>query len=247
MKTYGLLGNPLSQSFSQKYFSAKFKDESIDAEYLNFELPTIDELVKLLEEKPYISGLNVTIPYKEQVIKFLDELDEDAKNIGAVNCIKLSQVNGKPYLKGYNTDVIGFANSIKPLIKPHHKNALILGTGGSSKAVYHALLKLGMTVTFVSRTPKSDNEIAYDDLTQEIIEKNTVIVNTSPLGMYPKTDACANIPYQFLSKDHLLYDLIYNPMETMFMLKGKEMGAITKNGLDMLHMQADEGWAIWNK
>ncbi len=247
MKTYGLLGNPLSQSFSQKYFSEKFQNENIDAEYLNFELPTIDALKDLLEERPDLSGLNVTIPYKEQVLKFLDDMDDSAKEIKAVNCIKIFLKDGKPYLKGYNTDVIGFSKSLSPLLKEHHTKALILGTGGSSKAVAHALKLLSIDYIFVSRTPKSDKEISYAELSPKVLNERTVIINTSPVGMYPKNDTYPDIPYLLLNNKHLLYDLVYNPLTTTFMQKGMEQGASAKNGLDMLHIQAEEGWAIWNK
>lgn len=247
MKTYGLLGNPLSQSFSQKYFSEKFQSQGIQARYLNFELPTIDELPNLLTQHAYISGLSVTIPYKEQVFKYLDELSEDAAKIGAVNCIKITWEDNKPHLKGYNTDVIGFSKSISPFLKPHHKKALILGTGGSSKAVAYAFSVLGIDYKFVSRQPKSSDEFGYNELNAAVLNEYSIIVNTTPVGMFPKIDICPNIPYELVSKNHLFFDLTYNPMNTLFMLNGQKYGAVTKNGLDMLHIQAEEAWAIWNE
>ena len=247
MKKYGLLGYPLGHSFSRNYFNQKFEAERIDAEYLNFEIPEIKEIKNVIKENPELNGLNVTIPYKEQVIPYLDDLDEDARLIGAVNVIKFSKgLFGKVKLKGYNSDIIGFKQSIEPLLKEHHRKALILGTGGASKAVFQGLKQLGVASTFVSRKAKEYCS-AYEDITPKVMEQYTVIVNTTPLGMYPNVNACPDIPYDLLTSDHLLYDLLYNPDETLFMRKGKEKGAVVKNGLEMLLLQAFAAWEIWQK
>ena len=247
MKKYGLLGYPLGHSFSRNYFNQKFEAERIDAEYLNFEIPEIKEIKNVIKENPELNGLNVTIPYKEQVIPYLDDLDEDARLIGAVNVIKFSKgLFGKVKLKGYNSDIIGFKQSIEPLLKEHHRKALILGTGGASKAVFQGLKQLGVASTFVSRKAKAYG-ITYEEITPKVMEQYTVIVNTTPLGMYPNVNACPDIPYDLLTSDHLLYDLLYNPDETLFMRKGKEKGAVVKNGLEMLLLQAFAAWEIWQK
>lgn len=248
MQKYGLIGYPLTHSFSIGYFNEKFQSENIDAEYVNFEIPDICDFMEVIEENPDLCGLNVTIPYKEQVIPYLDELDKDAAKIGAVNVIKIiRQHKGKVKLVGYNSDIIGFTKSIEPLLQPHHTRALILGTGGASKAVFHGLDNLGIKSTFVSRTKKSNDILTYQELTPEIMQENTVIVNCTPVGMYPKVDFCPNIPYELLTPKHLLYDLLYNPNETLFMKKGTEQGATVKNGLEMLLLQAFAAWEIWNK
>ena len=247
MKKYGLLGYPLGHSFSKNYFNQKFEAEKIDAEYLNFEIPDIKEIKSVIKENPELNGLNVTIPYKQQVIPYLDDLDDDARQIGAVNVIKFSKgLFGKVKLKGYNSDIIGFKQSIEPLLKDHHRKALILGTGGASKAVFHGLKQLGIAATFVSRQCK-EFCITYEEITEKIMEQYHVIVNPTPLGMYPNVNACPNIPYELLTSDHLLYDLLYNPDETLFMQKGKERGAVVKNGLEMLLLQAFAAWEIWQK
>ena len=227
MQKYGLLGYPLGHSFSKTYFNQKFEAEKIDAEYLNFEIPSIKEIKNVIKENPELNGLNVTIPYKEQVIPYLDDLDDDARQIGAVNVIKFKQ-------------------SIDPLLKETHRKALILGTGGASKAVFHGLKQLGVGATLVSRKPK-EFCITYDEITPKTMEQYTVIVNTTPLGMFPNIDSCPDIPYDLLTPNHLLYDLLYNPDETLFMKKGKEKGAVVKNGLEMLLLQAFAAWEIWQK
>lgn len=248
MDKYGLIGYPLKHSFSIGYFNEKFQAENIDAEYVNFEIPRIEDFMEVIEENPNLCGLNVTIPYKEQVIPYLDELDKDTAKIGAVNVIKIIRPGkGRIKLVGYNSDIIGFTKSIEPLLQPQHTKALILGTGGASKAVYHGLANLGIRSTFVSRTKKSDNILTYNELTPEIMQGHTVIVNTTPLGMYPKVDFCPDIPYDQLTPNHLLYDLLYNPSETLFMKKGMERGATVKNGLEMLLLQAFAAWEIWHK
>ena len=248
MEKYGLIGYPLRHSFSIGYFNEKFKSEGINAEYVNFEIPSINNFMEVIEENPNLCGLNVTIPYKEQVIPFLDEHDRDTAKIGAVNVIKIiRQPKGKVKLVGYNSDIIGFTQSIQPLLQPHHKKALILGTGGASKAVYHGLKNLGIESIFVSRTHKADDMLTYEELTPEIMAEYTVIVNSTPVGMFPKVDFCPNIPYELLTPNHLLYDLLYNPNVTLFMKKGEAQGAVVKNGLEMLLLQAFAAWEIWHK
>jgi shikimate dehydrogenase len=248
MDKYGLIGFPLKHSFSMSYFNEKFDAERIDAQYINFEIPSIEYFKEVIEENPELKGLNVTIPYKEKVIKYLNELDKDAATIGAVNVIKITHSKkGKVFLRGYNSDVIGFTQSIQPLLEPTHKRALILGTGGASKAVFHGLKKLGITSTFVSRAKHNKETITYEELTPELMAKHTVIVNTTPLGMYPNLDACPDIPYDCLTTDHLLYDLLYNPDQTLFLEKGKAKGCVTKNGLEMLLLQAFAAWEIWQE
>ena len=247
MRKYGLLGYPLGHSFSKTYFNQKFEAEKIDAEYVNFEIPNIKEIKNVLRENPDLGGLNVTIPYKEQVIPYLDDLDADARQIGAVNVIKFTKgLFGKTKLIGYNSDIIGFKQSIEPLLKPTHQKALILGTGGASKAVYQGLKQLGVGSTFVSRSHK-EGCITYEEITPKIMSQYIVIVNTTPLGMFPTVNARPNIPYEELTPDHVLYDLLYNPDETLFMKKGKERGATVKNGLEMLLLQAFAAWQIWQK
>lgn len=248
MDKYGLIGYPLGHSFSRGYFNEKFKAESIDAEYVNFEIPRIDDFKEVIRENPDLCGLNVTIPYKQQVIPFLDELDKDAEKIGAVNVVKIIRLpKGKVKLVGYNSDIIGFTQSIEPLLLPIHKKALILGTGGASKAVLRGLEKLGIEARFVSREKRQPDHLTYNELTPKVMQEYTVIVNTTPLGMYPKVDACPDIPYECLTENHLLYDLLYNPDETLFMQRGKAQGAVVKNGLEMLLLQAFAGWEIWQK
>ena len=248
MNTYGLIGYPLGHSFSRQFFTEKFEKEGIDAQYLNFEIPSIEEFPNIIESNPELRGLNVTIPYKQQVMQYLDDISEEAKAIGAVNVVKASPRAGRfsrPHLKGYNSDVIGFANSIKPLLKPHHKKALILGTGGASKAINYGLKeKLGMETLFVSRTAR-ENVITYNDVTKDLLQDYTVIVNCSPVGMFPHVDECPTLPYEAMNENHLLYDLVYNPLETLFMKKGAEQGATVKNGLEMLHLQAIASWNFW--
>lgn len=243
-KVYGLLGYPLGHSFSKNFFNNKFESEKIDAEYINFEIPDINMLMEVISEHHNLEGLNVTIPYKQQVIPFLDELDEDAARIGAVNVIKITRENGDLKLKGYNSDIIGFCDSIVPLIKPHMKKALILGTGGAAKAVFVGLEKLGIEPQYVSRK-KSDNAITYSEINKDIINEYHIIVNTTPLGMYPNIDESPDIPYELLTDKHLCYDLLYNPDETLFMKNAKAQGAETKNGLEMLLLQAFASYDIW--
>ncbi|WP_462317269.1 shikimate dehydrogenase family protein [Marinilabilia sp.] len=247
MKTYGLIGFPLEHSFSQKYFSEKFKHENIEARYLNFPISDIKLFPELLKNHPYLAGLNVTIPYKQSVIEYLDELDPVAQEVGAVNVIQIKWDNKRPILKGFNSDIIGFSRSISPYIKENHKKALILGTGGASKAVAYALSQMGLLYRFVSRTPSHSSQVSYDALTNENIKDFKVIVNTTPAGMSPNVDNCPPLPYEGITSEHLAFDLIYNPENTLFMKKCAENGATVKNGLEMLHLQAEGAWEIWNQ
>ena len=242
MKTFGLIGNPLSHSFSPTYFKSKFEKLGIDdCEYRLFPLDSIDELPELINNTPNLCGLNVTIPFKQEVIPFLDGLMEVAEAIGAVNTIAFKE--GK--LIGHNTDVIGFTESIKPLLKQHHSHALVLGNGGAAQAIVYALNILGIETTIVSRNA-SATTINYASINQTILEKNTVIVNTTPLGMSPNLDAKPTINYANLSVNHLLYDIIYNPLNTRFLKEGVRRGCSTANGLEMLKFQADASWGVWN-
>ena len=245
MKQFGLIGFPLGHSFSKKFFTIKFRREKIKARYDLYELADISAFLDL-KDKPELCGLNVTIPYKEKVMPFLDELDDTAAKIGAVNVIKFIRNEGKLILKGYNSDAIGFENSIKPLLKPHHTKALILGTGGASKAINYTLQKLGIETTFVSRTAKA-GILNYNQLNKEIISENMVIVNASPVGTFPHPDECPDIPYRFLTNKHLLFDAVYNPAETLFLKLGKVYGAKGLNGEAMLTGQAEAAWEIWNE
>lgn len=241
MRTLGLIGYPLSHSFSKKYFTEKFDREGIKGfNYSLFPIETIDGLKPLLDATPDLAGLNVTIPYKEQVIPFLDESSAVVAAIGACNCIRI--VDGR--LIGYNTDVIGFAKTLEPKLAPHHQYALVLGTGGAAKAVHHVLRQKGIGFLEVSRTPK-DGGVTYESLDQSIMEKHTLIINTTPLGMYPKTEEAPPIPYNMIGPSHYLYDLVYNPAKTKFLAIGEEKGATIENGADMLVIQAEASWDIW--
>ncbi|MDR0394356.1 MAG: shikimate dehydrogenase [Tannerella sp.] len=246
-KKYGLIGYPLGHSFSKDFFNQKFEAENIDAEYVNFEIKNIGDLKHVLLENPDLYGLNVTLPHKMNVIPLLDSITDNARNIGAVNVIRFKRggLFGKLQLEGHNSDITGFKQSIEPLLNETHRKALILGTGGASKAICHGLKQLGVDSTFVSRT-QQNLCITYGELTRNVMDDYTVIVNTTPLGMYPKTDACPDIPYEYVTPRHILYDLLYNPDETLFMKKGKEKGAVVKNGLEMLLLQAFISWEIWN-
>lgn len=244
-RLFGLIGFPLGHSFSQNFFNQKFQAEGTDAEYVNFELPDIGDLMEVISENPNLHGLNVTIPYKEAVIPYMNDMDPEAAEIGAVNVIKFIHTPKGFKLKGYNSDVIGFRDSMRPLLTPQRNKALILGTGGAAKAVYAALKSLGVEPVYVSRTA-APGRLTYHDLTQEIIGTHKIIINTTPLGMYPHTDECAPIPYDALTPEHLCYDLLYNPDSTLFMRKSAEFGAETKNGLEMLLLQAFAAWNIWN-
>lgn len=242
MEQYGLIGYPLGHSFSRRFFNEEFFPEHhIEAEYLNFEIENARQLLDVVKEHPMLRGLNCTIPHKQAIIPLLDEISRDAAEIGAVNVIRIRE--GR--LKGYNSDVIGFMDSIRPLLKTHHRRALVLGSGGASKAVWVGLLRLGIEPTQVSRH-REDGILCYEDLTSEVMAVHEVIVNCSPVGMYPHIEDCPNIPYELLTSRHLLYDLVYNPSETLFMIKGRAAGAVVKNGLEMLRLQALASWKFWN-
>lgn len=245
MDKYGLIGYPLTHSFSIGFFNEKFKSEGIDAIYENFEIPSIEDFPEVVDTNPNLKGLNVTLPYKERVIAYLDVLSPEARAIGAVNVIKVSHKGKDTQLKGYNSDVIGFTKSIDPLIKPYHKKALILGTGGASKAIDYGLKSLGLETVKVSRYEHADT-IQYENITADIVKEYNVIVNCTPCGMYPNADECPKLPYEAMDSNNLLYDLIYNPDETLFMKKGMEHGAVVKNGLEMLLLQAFVSWEFWN-
>jgi shikimate dehydrogenase len=285
MDIYGLIGYPLGHSFSISYFNEKFQNENINARYVNFEIPNIEDLREVLDSNPDLKGLNVTIPYKQKVIPYLDEVSPEARAIGAVNVIRitrpdsaafstdkpsstqrpviqnhtdrpvLKELTNRPILKGFNSDIIGFMDSIRPLLQPHHKRALVLGTGGASKAICHGLERLGLEWRYVSRhrsaTVLGDSvaveSFTYSDITPALLADYTVIVNCTPLGMYPKVDAAPTIPYAALSPRHLLYDLVYNPEVTQFMREGRRFGATVKSGLEMLHRQAVASWKFWNE
>ena len=245
MDIYGLIGYPLGHSFSRNYFNQKFTDEGIDAKYENFELPTIESLLEVLDSNPNLKGLNVTIPYKQKVISYLDNLTPEARAIGAVNVIKVTHEDNQTILKGYNTDVIGFTKSIEPMLEKIHNKALILGTGGASKAIDYGLKALGLDTIFVSRYQRPGT-IQYEDITPDVVKEYNVIVNCTQCGMYPRTDECPKLPYEAMDSHTILYDLIYNPDETMFMKRGAAYGANTKNGLEMLLLQAFASWESWN-
>jgi len=246
MRTFGLIGFPLSASFSKQFFADKFKAEGIvDCRYELHPIPQAKEILDLIEADPLLCGLNVTIPHKVNVMPFMTELDDAAEKIGAVNCISIDQSGDKPRLKGYNTDVYGFEESLKPLLKPHHQKALIFGDGGAAMAVKYVFNKLQIPFISVVRNAQP-NAVLYSSVTKDVLEEYTVLVNTTPLGMFPNVDSFPPIPYQHLSEQHLAYDLVYNPEETQFLIKAKAQGAAIKNGLEMLHLQAERSWDIWN-
>jgi len=246
MDKYGLIGYPLGHSFSISYFNQKFQDEGIDAVYENYEIPNIDALPEVLGSNPELKGLNVTIPYKEKVIPFLDNISPEARAIGAVNVIRVTHRGSKIELKGYNSDVIGFTKSIEPMLDKWHQKALILGTGGASKAIDYGLRNLGLETVFVSRYERPGT-IQYKNITPEVVKEYNVIVNCTPVGMYPKTEVCPELPYDAMDSHTILYDLIYNPDETLFMKRGAEYGANVKNGLEMLLLQAFSSWEFWHE
>lgn len=258
MTEYGLIGYPLGHSFSRRFFTEKFMREGIDAEYLNFEIPDAGMLRDIVRQHPMLRGLNCTIPHKEAIIPQLDDISPEARKIGAVNVIAIRRgaTAGMPQsgerndsevrLIGYNSDIIGFTQSIKPLLRPHHRKALILGTGGASKAVRHGLESLDIEASFVSRTARP-GLLTYADITPAKLQDFHVIVNCTPVGMSPHTDEAPQLPYEALTDKHLLYDLIYNPEETLFLKLGAQAGAVTKNGQEMLELQALASWDMWNR
>lgn len=245
MRRFGLIGFPLGHSFSKKYFTEKFLLEGIDARYDLYELKSLDEFTEL-KVSENLCGLNVTIPYKQQIIPFLDEMDETAAEIGAVNVIKFIRDGNDLKLKGYNSDAIGFLQSIRPYLKPHHNKALILGTGGASLAFDYILRKLGIETIFVSRTP-AEGQLSYSDLSETVLNEYPIILNASPVGTFPDVERCPDIPYQYLTSRHLLFDAVYNPAETLFLQKGKAQGTTVLNGEGMLSGQAEAAWKIWNE
>ncbi len=246
MSTYGLIGYPLGHSFSKLYFTEKFNKENINSIYNLFPIENINLVSDLISSNLDLRGFNVTIPYKQQIIPFLDEVEEEASAIGAVNVVKIIERDGKRILKGYNSDIYGFYESIRPLIKTCHKKALILGTGGASKAIAAMLRKLNIIYTFVSRSAK-DGQLSYLDIDAQIMKEYTVIINCSPIGMSPNVDEAPMLPYEYFTDEHIAYDLVYNPLETKFLKLAKEHGATTKNGLEMLYLQAERAWSIWQK
>lgn len=245
MSQYGIIGKKLSHSFSKSYFEKKFTEHKLEGHsYSNFELDNISLFPGLIKDNPGLKGLNVTNPYKEEVMQYLTDISDEAKEIGAVNCIKITENK----LVGYNTDVYGFSQSIKPFLDTNHQRALILGTGGAAKAAAYALKKIGVDVYFVTsaQIKKTENCFFYSELNEIIMHAFKLIVNATPLGMYPNVNSVPDIPYQFITKENLSYDMIYNPEQTEFLKKSKEKRAIVVNGLSMLHLQAEKGWEIWN-
>lgn len=244
-KQYGIIGNPLCHSLSPQFFNERFAQKNIPSEYVKFEISSIEEFPNIIKENPMLVGLNVTIPYKQVVIPYLDELDEHAKAMGAVNVVKVeTREDGSKYLKGYNTDWYGFTESIKPILKENHKKALILGTGGASKAIAYSLDLLGFSYKFVSRKA-SEGNFTYGDLTDEIIKEHTVLINTSPVGTFPNVKECPNIPYHCITREHVVYDLIYNPIETLYLRQAETCGATIQNGWPMFVNQALKSYEIW--
>ncbi|GAB3931250.1 shikimate dehydrogenase family protein [Mucilaginibacter myungsuensis] len=261
MKFYGLIGYPLTHSFSKKFFTEKFEKENIeDHVYDLYELSNLSDFPELLRANPKLCGLNVTVPHKIGVVRYLDWVSEEAKEVGAVNCIRIAaespvaaafagEVGIQDHdfkLEGFNTDVYGFEHSLKPLLKKHHKKALLLGNGGAARAVKCVLDKLDIEYKLVTRRPEGRNSIRYDAVTKKMMEEYTLIINSTPVGTSPNVDECPPIPYEYITSEHLLYDLIYNPEQTLFLKKGHEQGAATKNGYEMLVLQAERSWEIWN-
>ena len=244
MTKYGLIGYPLGHSFSKAFFTEKFAREGIDAVYENYEIEDANMLLEIVHDTPELVGLNCTIPHKHAIIPLLDWLSPEVEEIGAANVIKIQREGDSIKLLGYNSDIIGFKNSIRPLLRPEHRKALILGTGGASRAIRVALTHLGIEWKIVSRR-KSPDTLCYEDITPELLQQYKVIVNCSPVGMYPHTDEAPQLPYEALTPQHLLFDLIYNPEETLFLQQGAQRGATIKNGLEMLHLQAQASWEIW--
>ncbi len=241
----GLIGYPLGHSFSKNYYLAKFDKENIhDIHYDLYPIEQIDQFPTLYNQNSHFRGFNVTIPHKQAVIPYLNELSEEAAQMKAVNCITIKHQEGKTILKGYNTDAYGFEKSLEPLLNPHHTKALVLGNGGAAKAVFYTLEKLNISYKIVSRN-SGTSDLTYEDLTKELLAKYSLIINCSPVGTFPNIDSCPNIPYEGITEKHLLYDLIYNPEETLFLKKGKERGATIKNGYEMLVLQAEKNWEIW--
>lgn len=243
MPNFGLIGKNISYSFSKTHFTAKFENDELDYSYENFDIQDISQFPSIIKSNPDLLGLNVTIPYKESIIPYLDELNDVAEEIGAVNTIKIDS-SGK--LKGYNTDYYGFEKSLQPLINHNHQKALILGTGGASKGVAYALKQLNIPFDFVSRNMDSEAKFIYNDLNEDIIKSHQIIINCTPVGTHPNVNECPDIPYDAVSKEHILYDLIYNPIQTKFLICGEIKGATITNGFKMLELQAEKAWEIWS-
>jgi shikimate dehydrogenase len=246
MRTYGLIGFPLSHSFSRAFFTEKFAREEKNEQYINFEIDKITLLPGIVENHPELAGLNVTIPYKQQVIPFLDRLDAVASGTGAVNTIRIRRESGRIFTEGFNTDVDGFTGSILPMLKPWHRSALILGTGGAAKAVVYSFNQMGISWMQVSRNPSGGKYISYAMIDRAILESFTIVVNTTPLGTFPDINSFPAIPYHFLTGKHLLFDLVYNPPFTRFLANGADRGAAVRNGREMLELQALKSYGIWN-
>lgn len=247
MKIYGLIGFPLGHSFSKSFFTKKFEKEHVSARYETFPIESIEMLSDIFTGNPGLAGLNVTIPYKEQIIPFLHQIEPEARKIGAVNTIRVEHLFDSIQLTGFNTDVTGFELSLTPLLKSWHTHALVLGSGGASKAVCYVLDKLNISWKLVSRSTLNERTLSYTALDPELITNYKLIINTTPLGMVPNTETCPDLHYEHLTRQHLLYDLVYNPEITMFMKKGMEKGAQVKSGLEMLQIQAEKAWEIWNE
>ena len=243
MRVFGIIGYPLDHSFSQKYFSEKFQREGIlDCKYETYPIKSIDELERVLGQEPRLEGLNITIPHKQSILSFLDDSTNIPFGLNACNCVRI--VDGK--LIGYNTDVIGFERSLLSRLNDHHKKALILGNGGAAEAVKFVLQRLNINYKIVSRKIHKDAELTYANLNETVIKESLLIINTTPVGTFPAVDGCPEIPYEYLTPQHLLYDLVYNPEKTLFLKKGEEYGALIKNGYEMLVVQAEESWDIWD-
>jgi len=248
MEMYGLVGKKLSHSFSPRYFNGKFQKLGIKAEYRLFEIESADRIPEIVVQNPGLKGLNVNVPYKKQVLAYLHYTDRPAQETGAVNTIKINRKNKEPELRGYNTDIVGFEYALQLFLKPRARlKALVLGTGGSAMSVAWVLKKLDVPFVFVSRRSKDKNQMGYSDIDAKILEEYKLVVNATPVGMYPDTDQFPQIPYDLLNNTHFLFDLIYNPGETLFLKMGKEKGAAISNGLEMLKMQARASWNIWRQ
>ncbi len=254
MRVFGLIGYPLAHSFSEKYFTDKFnREQIINCVYKNFELTNIHQLKNIISNNPDLSGLNVTLPYKTAVIPFLNEISPEAQKIGAVNTIKIETIGDKKILKGFNTDVFGFEQSLLPLLKPFHQNAIILGAGGAALAVAFVLSKLQINYLVVVRNKPSANEtifpntMLFDELSENLLQQQQLIINTTPLGTYPNIDSFPPLPYTAIANGAIAFDLVYNPDETLFLSKAKEQGAVIKSGSEMLQLQAEKAWQIWNQ
>lgn len=245
MEQYGIIGYPLGHSYSASYFSEKFKNEGINATYEKFEIEKIEKISEVITSHTNLRGFNVTSPYKEKIIEYLDELSPELRKIGACNVVKVTYKGVTPFLTGYNTDYLAFKQSIAPMLEKHHKGALILGTGGAAKAVNLALTELGLKTSFVSRFDRPGT-VNYKHLHADDLKEFNVIINATPCGMFPNTTECPNIPYEGIDNHTLMYDLTYNPEKTLFLHKGEQRGAVVKNGLEMWLLQAHATWAVWS-